>query len=85
MTPTTTTITSTQVEQLLLENSIQLHGIPQAIVSDRGPNLTTPVLLDTFRKLGIQPRQTVAYHPQANGQVEHINQVIETYLKLFTN
>jgi hypothetical protein len=36
-----------------------------------------------LKRLGIDTGLTTAYHPQANGQVEHKNQEVEAYLCLF--
>ena len=36
-----------------------------------------------YKWLGIDAGLTTAYHPQANGQVEHKNQEVEAYLCLF--
>jgi hypothetical protein len=36
-----------------------------------------------LKQLGIDMGLTTAYHPQANGQVEHKNQEVEAYLHLF--
>ena len=36
-----------------------------------------------YKQLGIDTGLTTAYHPQANGQLEHKNQEVEAYLHLF--
>ena len=36
-----------------------------------------------YKRLGIDAGLTTAYHLQANGQVEHKNQEVEAYLRLF--
>src|SRR5260370_17493447 len=35
--------------------------------------------------LGIKATPSTAYHLQTNGQTEHMNQEIETYLRIFIN
>ena len=35
--------------------------------------------------LGVKIAASTAYHPQTDGQTEHVNQEIEQYLQLFTN
>jgi hypothetical protein len=82
---TKTTVTSKEIEELMFENVFKYHGLPQTIISDRGVQFNTPFLADTYKKLGIQPNFTTAYHPQSNGQVERINQILENYLRAVTN
>jgi transposase InsO family protein len=54
------------------------------IISDRGPQFVARSVHALYKCLGIDAGLTTAYHPQANGQVEHKNQEVEIYLKLFT-
>ncbi len=37
------------------------------------------------RLLGIRTSASTAYHPQTDGQTEHVNQELETYLRIFCN
>jgi transposase-like protein len=62
---------------LFLKEVWKHHGTPRVVVSDRGPQ---------FVKLpGIKLVMSMAYHPQTDGQTEHINQVLEGYLRIFTS
>jgi hypothetical protein len=38
-----------------------------------------------YKLLGIKLALSTAYHPQTDGQTEHVNQVIEGYLHTFTS
>ena len=40
---------------------------------------------ELYRMLGIKLAATTAYHPQGDGQTEHVNQELEQYLHLFVN
>jgi transposase InsO family protein len=40
---------------------------------------------ELYRILGIQVSATTAYHPQADGQTERVNQELEQYLQLFVS
>ena len=60
-----------------------LHRIPQKIISDRGPQFAARSMHALYERLGIDAGLMTAYHPQANGQVEHKNQEVEAYLCLF--
>jgi hypothetical protein len=59
------------------------HGLPTRVISDCGPQFTAEFTTEVYRLLGIEAAKTTAYHPQADGQTEHVNQELEQYLRLF--
>jgi len=64
---------------------VKHHGLPQRVVSDRGPQFVAEFTRELYRLLGIKLAATTAYHPQGDGQTEWVNQELEQYLRLFTN
>ena len=78
--PTNTTITALGAARLFLNNVWKLHGLPCSIVSDRGLQFVVEFTRELYRLLGIMLSMTTAYHPQADGQTECINQELEQYL-----
>src|SRR6266436_5983732 len=83
--PTTTTITALGAARLFLQNVWKLHGLPRSIVSDCGPQFVAEFTRELYRLLGITLSTTTAYHPQADGQTERVNQELEQYLRVFVN
>jgi transposase InsO family protein len=83
--PTNTTITTLGAARLFLQNVWKLHGLPHSIVSDCGPQFIAEFTRELYRLLGITLSTTTAYHPQADGQTEHVNQELEQYLRVFVN
>jgi len=83
--PTTTTLTSAGLAELILDRLISQHGLPNAIVSDRGSKFTSKLWKYLTSRLGIKLRLSTAFHPQTDGQTEQVNQVLEQYLRIFTS
>src|ERR1700761_5607455 len=81
--PMTSQITADGVPTIYFNHVFPLHGIPQKIVSDRGPQFAARSMHVLYKRLGIDAGLTTAYHPQANGQVERKNKEVEAYLRLF--
>ena len=72
--------TATSIAKVFLGNIYKLHGLPEAIVSDRDPILTSLVWKELFRLLGTTLQLSSSHHPQTDGQTERVNQCVETYL-----
>lgn len=70
-----------ETANLLVQHVFRLHGIPQDIVSDRGPQFTSQVWRAFCKALGTTPSLTSGYHPQSNGQAERANQDLESSLR----
>jgi hypothetical protein len=83
--PVNTTITAVGSAQQFQDNVWKHHGLPTHILSDRGPQFTAEFTTELYRLLGIKAAKTTAYHPQADGQTEQVNQELEQYLQLFTS
>jgi transposase InsO family protein len=83
--PTHTTINTKGTAFLFLKEVRKHHGVPQVVVSDRGPQFVTIFMHELYKLLEIKLATSIAYHPQTNSQMEHVNQVIGAYLCTFTS
>jgi hypothetical protein len=83
--PVNTTITAEGSARQFRDNVWKLHGLPSRVLSDRGPQFAAEFTTELYRLLGIKAAKTTAYHPQADGQTERVNQELEQYLRLFTS
>src|SRR3979490_332312 len=83
--PTNTTITALGAARLYLAHVWKLHGLLKQVVSDQGPQFISEFTRELYQLLGIKLAATTAYHPQADGQTERVNQELEQYLRLFVN
>jgi transposase InsO family protein len=61
----------------------RLHGIPKAIVSDRDPKFTSNFWKGLFKGFGTNLNFNTTYHPQTDGKIERVNQVIEDMLQMY--
>lgn len=68
----------------LLNSVVQLHGVSQAIISDRDTIFVSAFWKELFTALGTKLKLSSAYHPQTDGQTERVNQCIEMYLRCMT-
>jgi hypothetical protein len=83
--PMHTTINAEGTALLFLKEVEKHHGTPWVVVSDRGPQFIAAFTCELYKLLGIKLAMSTAYHPQTDGQTEHVNQVLEGYLRLFTS
>ena len=76
--------TSELVDQFI-DRIIRQHGIPHAIVSDRGAQFTGQMWKDVCSSLGIQLKLSTAFHPQTDGATERMNAVVKDFLRKHVN
>ena len=62
-----------------------MHGLPESIILDRGPQFMAGLMRELNRMLGIESKLLMAFHPQTDGQTERVNQKLEQYLRMFIN
>ena len=73
-----------ETADLLVSYVVRLHGIPQDIISDRGPQFTSKVWQAFCRGIGAAVSLSSGYPPQTNGQTERANQALEATLRCVT-
>ena len=78
-------ITAQGVATLYWDNVFKEHGLPKKVISDRGPQFVSSFMKELYKKLGIEPNPSTAYHPQTDGQTERVNQELEEYLRIYIN
>jgi transposase InsO family protein len=83
--PTTTETSSLGLARLYRDHIWKLHGLPNTVISDRGPQFASAFMKELNKMLGIETKLSTAYHPQTDGQTERMNQELEQYLRMFVN
>jgi hypothetical protein len=78
-------ITAEQTSKLYLEQVWRRTGLPQQVISDRGPQFASKVMQELWEKLGVKSSLSTAFHPQTDGETECVNQEIEQFFHVFCN
>ncbi|SJK99609.1 uncharacterized protein ARMOST_02917 [Armillaria ostoyae] len=71
--------------RILPDHVYARHGMPQVVISDRGPQFVSAFMKELYRMLNITQNASTAFHPQTDGQTERVNQEVEKYLRIFIN
>ena len=79
--PVKETISAIQLAELYINRIVSLYGVPLEISSDRGSIFTSKFWGSFQNALGTKLNFSTAYHPQSQGQVERINQILEDMLR----
>jgi len=59
--------------RLFRNNMWKLHGLPESIISDRGPQFAAGLIKELNEMLEIKSKLLTAFHPQTDGQTERVN------------
>ena len=83
--PTTTSLTAEELARLYVHHVFSKHGVPTSIISDRGSEFTSEFWRSFTKLLDIDLHLSTAFHPETDGQTERVNQVLEQYLRLYSD
>ena len=59
--------------RLFRDNVWKLHGLPESVVSDRGPQFAAELIGELNSMLGIETKLSTSFHPQTDEQIEYMN------------
>uniref|UniRef100_A0A3B1J8V2 Gypsy retrotransposon integrase-like protein 1 n=1 Tax=Astyanax mexicanus TaxID=7994 RepID=A0A3B1J8V2_ASTMX len=72
-----------QVAETVFNHVFHYFGIPEDIVSDRGPQFTSRVWRAFMERLGVTVSLSSGCHPESNGQTERLNQELGRFLRSY--
>jgi transposase InsO family protein len=64
-----------------MDQIVRLHGIPKTIIFDRGTQFVARFWEQLHECLGTKLIRSSSYHPQTDGQMERINQILEDIIR----
>jgi hypothetical protein len=68
-----------------LEDLWKYQGLPEDVISDTDSTFPEGFFPDLYNFPRIKRSISTVYHSQSNGQTEHMNLVIESYLRSYCN
>ena len=71
------------IARLLVEQIVPRHGVPEQLLSDRGQNFPSELMLEVCKLLGTKKINTTGYHSQTDGLVERLNRTLITMLSKY--
>ncbi len=75
--------TALETAEHLCNYVFRFYGLPEDIVSDRGPQFTSRLWAAFFKALEVNISLTSGYHPQSNGQADKLNQELVRFLRSY--
>ena len=81
--PVKSTYKAVTIANIFLKEIFRLHGIPRVIILDRYVKFTGKFWRYLFSGLETQLNFSTAYHPQTDGQIERVNQIVEDMLRMY--
>ena len=82
-TPVNSTHNTNAIAKIFMKDIFRLHGLPKAIVSGRDPKFTSKFWKCLFAYLDTNLNFNNSYHPQTDGKIERVNQVLEDILHMY--
>ncbi len=76
-------LTAEHMARLYIDNIYSQFGLPDKLISDRGPQFDSEFCKELCAALQIKHAMTTAWHPQTNGGTEHVNRETQLFLSVF--
>ena len=74
-----------QLAELYIRHIFRFYGLPNTIVSDRGPQFISHFWKALYKALGVQVALLILYHVLTDEQTERFNVVMKQFLRVLVN
>lgn len=78
-------VDSATTGKLFEQYVFSMQGLPDSILTDRGPQFSSAEWDQFLKERGIKRHLSTSFHPQTDGQTERVNQILEQYLRCYIN
>jgi transposase InsO family protein len=79
--PVHSTLLVERYVEIYIDQVVRLRGIPKTIISDRGAQFVARFWEQLQESIGTKLIRSYAYHPQIDGQIERVNQILKDMLR----
>ncbi|XP_072182256.1 uncharacterized protein [Diadema setosum] len=76
------TITAKNVSKALVK-FFTMVGLPKCVQSDQGSNFTSKIFQQVMSELGVECKNSSAYHPQSQGALERFHQTLKNMMRVY--
>ena len=76
---------ATMLAELFIKHVFSKHGVPSHVTSNQGTEFMSKFFRSLANALDIRLYFTLGYHPEADSQTEHTNQILEQFLRIYCN
>jgi hypothetical protein len=80
--PVNLTHKAVKIVDVYMREISRLHGMPKTIVSNKDPKFTSKFWKGLFNGFGTNLNFSITYHPESDGKIERVNQVIQGMLRM---
>ncbi|GMF82233.1 unnamed protein product [Phytophthora fragariaefolia] len=81
--PISAEVTADESTELFIDLVLRHHGLPESIVPDRDPRITSAFWTRLFARLGTRLRLSTVAYPEPDGQTERVNRVLEDVFRSY--
>jgi hypothetical protein len=83
--PCKKTITADQTASLFTDRVFRLHGLPDNIITDRGPQFVSALWNGFWKRLNVEVILSTSNHPETDGQSERLNGILNQYMRVYAS
>src|SRR5467141_4969273 len=83
--PTDDKVNTPKLAKLFVTHVFSKNGVPSHVTSDRGSEFVSHFFRSLGTALDMHLHFTSGFHPEGDGQTEHVNQTLKQYLRVYCN